>query len=126
MLHKNEVLNEVRRVLKPGGTFICLSANADYVWHRRLAPRLRLHTRHLSTDCLVSGREWRALLERASLKPHAIGSWRFVPAGDMPRWAAMTMSVLDGVGAALGISSLRGGCYAQAVKPFPRVARRSS
>jgi 2-polyprenyl-6-hydroxyphenyl methylase/3-demethylubiquinone-9 3-methyltransferase len=116
MLDKHRALNEVRRVLKPGGTFVCLSANGGCVWYTRLAPRLRLQTQHLSTDRFVSGCEWRALLQGAGLQPLAIGSWRFVPAGDMPRWAAMMMSILDGVGTALRISSLRGGCYVKAVK----------
>jgi 2-polyprenyl-6-hydroxyphenyl methylase/3-demethylubiquinone-9 3-methyltransferase len=110
------VLKEVKRVLKPGGAFVCLSANGGYLWYTRLAPWLRLATRHLSSDRFVSGSEWRALLREAGLRPLTIGYWRFVPAGDMPRWAAVIMSGLDRLGGALGISALRGGCYAKAVK----------
>lgn len=116
MQDRPAVLKEVKRVLRPGGAFVCLSANGGYVWYTRLAPWLRLATRHLSTDRFVSGSEWRALLREAGLRPLAIGYWRFVPAGDMPRWAAAIMSGLDRVGGALGISALRGGCYAKAVK----------
>jgi hypothetical protein len=70
----------------------------------------------LSTDRFVSGSDWRALLRRAGLTSRAIGYWRFVPAGDMPRWAAAMMGGLDLVGAALRISALRGGCYVKAIK----------
>jgi ubiquinone/menaquinone biosynthesis C-methylase UbiE len=116
MQDRPAVLKEVKRVLKPGGAFVCLSANGGYVWYTRLAPWLRLATRHLSTDRFVSGSEWRALLREAGLRPLTIGYWRFVPAGDMPRWAAAMMSGLDRVGGALRISALRGGCYAKAIK----------
>ena len=116
MQQKSGVLQEVKRVLKPGGAFVCLSANASYIWYTHLAPWLGLQTRHLSTDRLVSVKEWPALLRKADLRPVAMGHWRFVPAGDMPRWAAATMSALDRIGAS-GIAALRGGCYVKAVKP---------
>ena len=116
MLDKGRVLKEVARVLKPGGVFVCLAPNANWVWYTQLAPWLRLHTRHLSTDRFVSGGDWRTLLQQAGLTPIALGTWRFVPAGDMPRWAAGTMRILDGIGGVLRISSLRGGCYVKAVR----------
>ena len=116
MQQKSGVLQEVKRVLKPGGAFVCLSANASYIWYTHLAPWLGLQTRHLSTDRLLSVKEWPALLQKADLRPVAMGHWRFVPAGDMPRWAAATMSALDRIGAS-GIAALRGGCYVKAVKP---------
>jgi 2-polyprenyl-6-hydroxyphenyl methylase/3-demethylubiquinone-9 3-methyltransferase len=111
-----QVLAQVYRILKPGGAFLCLSVNGTSIWYTRLAPALGLHTRHLSTDRFLSAADWRALLPDARLKAHAIGYWRFVPAGDMPRWAAIFMRVLDSLGAVLGISSWRGGCYVKAVK----------
>ena len=116
MHNQSRALAEVHRVLKPGGAFVCLSVNGGSVWHTRLAPWLGLHTRHLSTDRFLTAAEWRALLPPAGLKPHAIGYWRFVPAGDMPRWAAILMQVSDRLGAALGISCWRGGCYVKAIK----------
>ena len=118
MPDKARVLNEVARVLQPGGTFVCLSPNGGWLWYTSFAPRLRLQTRHLSTDRFVDRNEWRALLHAAGLHPLALGSWRFIPAGDMPGWAVILMSALDVIGAALRIASLRGGCYAKAVKPL--------
>jgi 2-polyprenyl-6-hydroxyphenyl methylase/3-demethylubiquinone-9 3-methyltransferase len=116
MRDKLRVLKQVGRVLKPGGAFVCLSVNGGSIWYTGLAPSLKLHTRHLSTDHFLNGNEWQALLCEAGLRPLAIGYWRFVPAGDMPRWAALLMRLLDGLGAALRISSWRGGCYVKAVK----------
>jgi SAM-dependent methyltransferase len=126
MLDQRGVLREVKRVLKPGGAFVCLAANGGYVWHTRLAPWLGIETRHLSTDRFPSGDEWRVLLRESGLKPAAVGSWRFVPAGDMPNWASVLMRVLDAVGAALRIPGLRGGCYVKALASPRRVATTSS
>ena len=64
----------------------------------------------------VGASEWAALLHQARMEPLAIGFWRFVPAGDMPRWAAVAMRALDAVGSAVSVSSFRGGCYVKAVK----------
>lgn len=116
MLEPHRVLSEVRRVLEPGGAFVCLAPNGDYVWYTQLAPRLGLHTRHLSTDRFMSRAEWRARLLGAELQLVALGAWRFVPAGDMPRWAAATMRFLDRVGQLFGLSGFRGGTYVKAVK----------
>ena len=70
----------------------------------------------MSTDHFIGAGEWAALLREARLEPLAVGFWRFVPAGDMPGWAAILMRALDPVGTALCVSSLRGGCYVKAVK----------
>jgi ubiquinone/menaquinone biosynthesis C-methylase UbiE len=126
MLDQRGALREVERVLKPGGAFVCLSANGGYLWHTRLAPWLGIQTRHLSTDRFLSGSEWPALLHEAGLDPVAVGSWRFVPAGDMPKWGGMLMRALDGLGAALRMPALRGGCYVKAFAPPPWVATTSS
>jgi ubiquinone/menaquinone biosynthesis C-methylase UbiE len=126
MLDHAGVLHEVARVLKPGGVFVCLAPNAECVWYTHVAPCLGLQTRHLSTDRFVSCAEWRTLVLQADLRPADIGNWRFVPAGDMPRWAATAMRLVDGIGRAFRISSLRGGCYVKAVKPSSRLASTSS
>jgi 2-polyprenyl-6-hydroxyphenyl methylase/3-demethylubiquinone-9 3-methyltransferase len=117
MLEPHRVLEEVRRVLKPGGAFVCLAPNGDYVWYTHLAPWLGLHTRHLSTDRFLSRADWRARLLAADLPAAALGAWRFVPAGDMPRWAAAAMHVLDRIGRLVRIPGFRGGTYVKAVKP---------
>lgn len=125
MVDQPAVLAEVARVLRPHGAFVCLSPNGDYVWYSRLAPWLRFDTRHLSTDRFVARGRWPALLREAGLDASEIGFWRFVPAGDMPSWAASTMRALDRLGSILRIGALRGGCYVRAVKP-PDGAARSS
>jgi 2-polyprenyl-6-hydroxyphenyl methylase/3-demethylubiquinone-9 3-methyltransferase len=117
MLEPHRVLAEVRRVLEPGGAFVCLAPNGDYVWYTRIAPWLGLHTRHLSTDRFMSRAEWRARLLAADMHFVALGAWRFVPAGDMPRWAAAAMGFLDRVGQLFRVPGFRGGTYVKAVKP---------
>src|SRR5690606_26675673 len=87
MLDQPAVLAEVARVLRPQGVFACLSPNGSYAWYAQLAPRLGLDTRHLSTDRFVAPARWPALLADAGLEMSTLGFWRFVPAGDMPRWA---------------------------------------
>jgi 2-polyprenyl-6-hydroxyphenyl methylase/3-demethylubiquinone-9 3-methyltransferase len=125
MLDPRGVLSEAHRVLEPGGAFVCLAPNGGHVWYTHLAPLLGLATRHLSTDRFMSRAEWRSRLIAADLQEADIGSWRFVPAGDMPGWAAAMMKLLDGVGRVSFISCLRGGCYVKALKPSRRVASRS-
>ena len=117
MIDQPAALTEVARVLRPHGVFVCLSPNEGYVWYAYLAPWLGLDTRHLSTDRFVAPEQWPALLGAAGLEVSALGFWRFVPAGDMPRWAASTMRALDRIGSMLRIDALRGGCYVRAVKP---------
>jgi 2-polyprenyl-6-hydroxyphenyl methylase/3-demethylubiquinone-9 3-methyltransferase len=116
MQDQRAVLQEVRRILRPGGVFVCLSVNGGCLWYTHLAPSLALPTRHLSSDRYLSRADWHELLREAGLEAQAIGHWRFVPAGDMPPWAAVLMQVLDRLGAAGRIGSWRGGCYVKATK----------
>jgi ubiquinone/menaquinone biosynthesis C-methylase UbiE len=115
MPDKPAVLAEARRALKPGGRFVCLTPNGDYLWYRRIAPWLGLEVRHLTSDRFVNRAEMRRLLEGARLRAVESGYWRFIARGDMPSWAAHTMAVLDRVGVALQPSLLRGGLYVCAV-----------
>ena len=39
---KARVLSQVRRVLVPGGRFVCLTPNGDYGWYRHAAPVWRM------------------------------------------------------------------------------------
>lgn len=103
------VLRQVRRVLKRGGVFVCLTPNADYLWYTRLAPWLGLPTRHLSSDRFVGQGELRRLLKVAELDSEAIGHWTFIPRGDMPGYCACLLALLDVIGRIFRISWLRGG-----------------
>src|SRR3954452_13620839 len=71
MLDRAGALAQVRRVLAPGGIFVCLTPNGDYCWYRVLAPRLRLDTRHLSTDRFLTAGELHELVRAAGLSPQA-------------------------------------------------------
>lgn len=113
---KSAVLGEVRRVLKPGGRFVCLTLNGDYLWYRRIAPWLGYEVRHLSSDRFVNAAEMRALLHGAALRVDESGYWRFVAKGDMPGWAARGLQWLDCAGMVCKPSLLRGGLYVCAHK----------
>lgn len=116
MPEKPAVLGAIERVLQPGGRFVCLTVNADQLWHR-LAPRLGYDVAHLSTDRFVGADELRALMIQAGLAPRTLGYWHFVARGDMPPWAARALELLDIAGRAIAPRRLRGGLYGCAVKP---------
>ncbi len=117
MPDKPAVLRQVRRALKPGGAFLCLTPNADWVWYAAIAPRLGLPVTHLSSDRFVGRHELTSLLEASGLKPEAVGHWTFIPRGDMPRGWAHLLAGLDLAGRMFRCSWLRGGLYCRAVKP---------
>ncbi len=122
MPDKPAVLSEVRRALKPGGRFVCLTLNGDYLWYRRIAPWLGYEVRHLSSDRFVNAAEMRALLQFADLRVGELGYWRFVARGDMPGWAARSLEFLDRAGMVCLSSLLRGGLYVCAEKDSMLVA----
>ncbi|MFL6213204.1 MAG: class I SAM-dependent methyltransferase [Blastocatellia bacterium] len=116
MLNKAAVAANVRRVLKPGGRFFCLTVNGGYVWYRRLAPLFGLETRHLSTDRFLKGDELARMLTESGFSRVEVGCWTFVPKGDMPATCAAICDGLDWVGRLLRIAALRGGLWACAWK----------
>lgn len=114
---KGKVLSQVFRILRPGGTFVCLTPNGEYVWYRHLAPRLGLATRHLSTDRFLGKTELTALLNDSGMSIDHLLPWTFIPRGDMPkRWASL-LQLIDGLGRMTGITCLRGGIAFRAIKP---------
>ncbi|TAN47439.1 MAG: class I SAM-dependent methyltransferase [Methylococcaceae bacterium] len=116
MLDQPAVLHQVNRILKPNGVFICLTPNGDYVWYTRLARRLGLASRHLSTDRFLTATEFASALQQAGLHAERLGYWTFIPRGDMPRPVATVLTLLDGLGRLLNRPSWRGGLYCRAVK----------
>ena len=125
MLDRPRVLAQVRRVLAPDGTFVCLTPNGGWWWYRHLAPRLGLATRHLSTDLFLTAAELARLAAGAGLAVRAVETWRFVPRGDMPRlWGAL-FSALDPLAARLGAAGLRGGLALAADRPQEAAGARA-
>ncbi len=116
MLEKDRVLQQVERVLKRGGLFVCLTPNGDYWWYTVLAPFLGIATRHLSTDRFLARREAITLLGDAGLTLRNWGYWTFVPKGDMPRWVSLILSASDWLGRVWQIGRLRGGLTVCATK----------
>lgn len=116
MPDKPRVAAQIHRVLKSGGTFVCLTPNGGYCWYTHLAPALGLETRHLSTDRFLGAADWLRLLEEAGFRMPRLQYWSFIPRGDMPWLAARLLEFLDRVGSALGLARLRGGLALKAVK----------
>jgi len=109
MLDQPAVLRAAHRVLKPGGRFLGLTPNGSYLWYRRLAPALGIATQHLATDHFLHRDELTAMLHTAGFTGATLDAWTFIPRGDMPRWTARLLTMLDGLGRMLGIRTLRGG-----------------
>jgi SAM-dependent methyltransferase len=119
MLDKPRVLAQVRRVMRPDATFVCLTPNGDYCWYRVLAPLLGLDTRHLSTDRFLTAAELRALVHGAGLAPATFERWRFIPQGDLPALWGGVLHGLDLAGQLARTGFLRGGLAMSARRSSP-------
>lgn len=107
LLRPTRALQQVARVLKPTGYFVGLTLNGACWWYR-LADRLCIPTRHLTTDRRLPPGRARRLLAESGLHPD-VGFWRFVPNGDLPRPLAALCHLLDRLGQRVAPASLRGG-----------------
>lgn len=67
MLDRPRAVSQVHRVLRPSGTFVCLTPDGGYCWYRNLAPMLGVDTRHLSTDRFLTVGELEILIGGAGL-----------------------------------------------------------
>lgn len=107
VLRPARALEQVARVLKPRGRFVALTLNGAYWWYR-LADRLRLPTRHLTTDQRFDPERAARMLRGNGLQPD-VGVWGFVPCGDLPRLLSLLCRALDTVGHWTAATRLRGG-----------------
>lgn len=107
VLRPGSVLEQVARVLKTSGRFLALTLNGMYWWYR-LADRLGLPTRHLSTDRRLRPEEGRRLLRKNGITPD-VGFWDFVPSGDLPGPLPTLCRLLDRIGRQMSDASFRGG-----------------
>lgn len=97
VLDKAAALASVHRVLRPGGVLALMTPDGRHPWYR-LADRVGYGVRHLESDRFLGRDELVRLVEQAGLRVERTRSWRFVPAGDMPRWAALAMRLSERVG----------------------------
>lgn len=111
------VLSAVFRVLKTQGRFICLTPNGGWFWYQRMAPFLRLSTKHLSTDRFLTPATMTTLLKQSGLQEDTLQYWTFIPKGDMPPLLGKFLAISDAIGRELNIGFLRGGLSVCASKP---------
>jgi hypothetical protein len=110
------LFHAVERVLRPGGKFVAIASNGDYVWHTLVGPVLGKETRHLPGDRFPRRRDVKRYAAEAGLSITMIDFWRFVPSGDMSRAVAQIMKALSTVGRGLARRRLWGGLTFCAVK----------
>ena len=98
MFDKKAVMHSIYRTLRPGGRFVCLTLNDQFLWYSKWAPALKVPTYHLATDKRINSYEARALLEHARFSDFGVDYWTFIPRGDMPSYAAKISTCIDFVG----------------------------
>jgi SAM-dependent methyltransferase len=106
---KASMLSGVHRVLKPGGRFFCLTPHGGFLWYRRVAPLLKLETRHYSTDRFLTRDEFVRMLREAGFTRAEARYWKFIPKGDMPKVLGAVFERLEVVGKLPGMNSFRSG-----------------
>ena len=109
VVEKESMMHATHRVLRPGGRFVCLTLNDQFLWYRNWAPALGYATRHLSTDRRLSVLDAQNLLAQTPFTTSAVHYWTFIPKGDMPSIFAVGCRLLDKAGHVLAPSRLRSG-----------------
>ena len=117
VLRPADVFAQVRRILRPGGRFVVLTVNGSFWWYR-LADRLGLPTRHLSSDKRLTERDAQRFFAESGLDG-SVAPWTFVPRGDMPRTVSLACDASDALGRWLNAPSLRGGLVLYGFRPMP-------
>ena len=107
VLHPERMIREMRRVLRPGGRAVILTLNGQWWWYR-LADRLGVPTRHLSTDRRPDPMAARRTLRITGFETE-IRYWRFVPEGDLPPALGRICSGLESVGRLINAPTLQSG-----------------
>lgn len=115
LLKPDRMLHAVRRVLRPGGCLVVLTLNGRWWWYR-IADRLALPTRHLSTDIRPRPEEMVSILRRAGLQG-TVEYWQFIPSGDLPIWIADLCRALERLGRRLDWPTLRSGLVVTGRRP---------
>lgn len=116
MLDKKAVMHSIYRVLRPGGRFVCLTLNDQFLWYSKWAPALNLPTYHLATDKRISPTEAHALLKQGNFSSFGVDYWTFIPKGDMPMYAASLSKCIDLIGHVGAKRWLRSGLVLHGVK----------
>lgn len=107
LLRPGRMLHAAHRVLRPGGRLVVLTLNGRWWWYR-IADRLAVPTRHLSTDIRPRPEEIVSTLRDAGFQGD-VEYWRFIPSGDLPTWLAGVCRTLERVGRHIDWPTLRSG-----------------
>ena len=116
MIDKGAVMQSMYRVLRPGGRFVCLTLNDQFLWYSKWAPALNLSTYHLATDKRITNAEAHMLLQHGGFSSYGVDYWTFIPRGDMPAYVATLSTWIDKIGHLGAKNWLRSGLVLYGVK----------